>query len=568
MIDKQLTLLGQTVLKMVAQDSRLYHIPDAGVDVHDLSGTRIGWAALSDVTAGAVTDSGVYLGTSASGVYNVPLTAFDAGGDQTAALTQSLTTTTNPSLHSDAIAGMDGSGTALLITTDAGTDYLPSGPDVTTVYRYSAANGCGPCAIGGTQIAYETDGKSHVLATPLADWTDGDVSVYEPDAVTLYVTKLSDPTALTYEGRGVAWNGDYLAVTHNGSPYLSLYKRSGDALTRLTDPTTLPDFGQAVAWSGNYLAVAHNGSPYLSFYRLDGDVLTRLTDPAALAGRGLGCAWSGDYLAVSHYGSPYLSLYKRNGDTLIKLTDPTGLPGSGWGCSWNGDYLAVAHEYSPYLSLYKRNGDTLIKLTDPTGLPGSGWGCSWNGDYLAVAHDNSPYLSLYRLDGDTLTRLSDSTALSGRGYACAWVGDKYLLAAHDSSPYLSFYRLDALSETLTKEASPPPLAGGGRDVAIIGSYVAVAHNGSPYLSFYKAPPQQPLLGQTNALAFGDDLFIATTGGINIAGVSLSAITDIGTVKNVKCLSVTPGATAESGMLAYGTTDGQNGGQFGVIDLSA
>ena len=45
-------------------------------------------------------------------------------------------------------------------------------------------------------------------------------------------------------------SGTYLAVAHNSSPYITIYKRNGDTFTKLSDPATLPtDEGRGVAFS-------------------------------------------------------------------------------------------------------------------------------------------------------------------------------------------------------------------------------------------------------------------------------------------------------------------------------
>ena len=49
-------------------------------------------------------------------------------------------------------------------------------------------------------------------------------------------TKLANPATLpTGDGRGCAFDptGTYLAVAHENSPYITIYKRSGDTFTKL-----------------------------------------------------------------------------------------------------------------------------------------------------------------------------------------------------------------------------------------------------------------------------------------------------------------------------------------------
>ncbi len=140
--------------------------------------------------------------------------------------------------------------------------------------------------------------------------------------------------------------------------------------TKLADPSTLPaSHGRGCAFdpTGTYLAVACNSSPYITIYKRSGDTFTKLANPATLpASTGWGCAFdpTGTYLAVAHYGSPYITIYKRDGDTFTKLADPATLPAShGQGCAFDptGTYLAVAHVDSPYITIYDAFSRTVFK---------------------------------------------------------------------------------------------------------------------------------------------------------------------------------------------------------------
>jgi hypothetical protein len=79
------------------------------------------------------------------------------------------------------------------------------------------------------------------------------------------------------------------------------------------------------------MAVVHSGSPYLTIYKRSGDTFTKLANPAALpAGTGNGVAFSADgtYMAVAHLITPFVTIYKRSGDTFTKLANPAALPTS------------------------------------------------------------------------------------------------------------------------------------------------------------------------------------------------------------------------------------------------
>lgn len=90
--------------------------------------------------------------------------------------------------------------------------------------------------------------------------------------------------------------GTYLAVAHHLSPYITIYRRSGDTFAKLSNPSTLPTSrGRSVAFdpSGTYLAVAHFESPYITIYKRSGDVFTKLNDPSTLpTDTGYGVAFS------------------------------------------------------------------------------------------------------------------------------------------------------------------------------------------------------------------------------------------------------------------------------------
>jgi 6-phosphogluconolactonase (cycloisomerase 2 family) len=210
----------------------------------------------------------------------------------------------------------------------------------------------------------------------------------------------------------------YLAAAHASSPFITIYKRDGDTFTKLNNPNILPgnnfpsSTGYSTAFSpdGTYLAIAHNQTPFITIYKRSGDTFTKLSNPATLpptTGQGVAFSPDGTYLAVAHSGSPFITIYKRSGDTFTKLTNPATLPtgtGRGTAFSTDGTYLAVAHNTSPFITIYERSGDTFTKLTDPATLPtftggfsaAYGTAFSSSGTYLAVAHSDAPNITIYK----------------------------------------------------------------------------------------------------------------------------------------------------------------------------
>ena len=314
--------------------------------------------------------------------------------------------------------------------------------------------------------------------------------------------KLSNPATLPpFDGLDCSFshNDVYLAVSHGSSPYITIYKRSGDTFTKLADPATLPTgTGESCAFSYDdvYLAVGHSTTPFITIYKRSGDTFTKLANPSTLpANVGWGCAFSFDttYLAVAHPNSPYITIYKRSGDVFTKLTNPSSLPtGNAYYCafSYDGRFLAVAHTSSPYITIYKRSGDTFTKLANPSTLPAStAFGCtfSYDGRFLAVAHTGSPFITIYRIDGDTFTKIADPATLpSGPGAIHFSYDGRYLAVGDAVTPFVIVYKIDG--ETFIKLSDPSTLpAGNTKQVQFNydGRYLATTHFNSPYVTIYK-----------------------------------------------------------------------------------
>lgn len=228
----------------------------------------------------------------------------------------------------------------------------------------------------------------------------------------------------------ISADGIYLSVAHYYSPYITIYKRNGEAFTKLADPASLPPAGGEACYDcsmsadGVYLAVAHYGSPRISIYKRSGDTFTKLADPTGglPSDIGWGCALSPDatYLAVRHAGSPYLSLYKRTGDAFSRITDPTPAigayaEGSNGVCfSSDAAYLVVSKSTAPFFKIYKRAGDIFTGIADPTALPHARvYRCLFSPDdvHLVVSTYSvtPPYFIVYKRSGDTFTKLTNPT---------------------------------------------------------------------------------------------------------------------------------------------------------------
>lgn len=259
------------------------------------------------------------------------------------------------------------------------------------------------------------DGKTKKKVRKKDDTTSGKKHTKNPDPVVL-------PTGIAWD---ITWSADsvYLAVAHEVTPYVTIYKLASDVLTKLANPGTLPTgIGKGVAFSEDttYLTVTHTTTPFVTIYKRAADVFTKLTNPATLpTGNGNGVGWSSDgtYMTVAHEVTPFITIYKRAADVFTKLADPATLPtGIGNDAEFNPtyEYMTVTHEVSPYVTIYKRAADVFTKLADPDVLPaGIAHHSSWKNDntQLLVAHTTTPFITIYERNGDVFTKYKDPTTL-------------------------------------------------------------------------------------------------------------------------------------------------------------
>ena len=317
-------------------------------------------------------------------------------------------------------------------------------------------------------------------------------------------TKLTDPAILPASaGNGVKFSYDvtYMTVVHNTTPYVTIYKRSGDTFTKLGNPTVLPTgAGNGVSWSsdGTYMAVAHSVSPYITIYKRSGDTFTKLANPGTLpAGDAFGCSFSLDttYLSVAHNNSPYITIYKRSGDTFTKLGNPsTLLTANGRGTAFSSDntYLGIvgaANLPNNNIIVYKRSGDTFsVVYQAPSASDVQS--CAFSQDVLhfGVSIATTPFVGLLFRTGDVFTQLvAPNTFPTSSSQAIAFNQANTLMAtAVASTPYIVTYL--RASNGYFKKANPATLPTGlGRGIGFSFNnvYLAIAHDTSPYVTVYK-----------------------------------------------------------------------------------
>ena len=128
--------------------------------------------------------------------------------------------------------------------------------------------------------------------------------------------------------------------------------------TKLTDPTSLPaGNGQCVAITpnGEYVAIGHATTPFITIFQRKGTEFVKLANPATLpaaAVNGVSFSQNGEFPLCVHGTTPFATIYQRTAgsSTWTKLTNPAALPaGQGNGCaiSPNGEFFAIAHTTTP-----------------------------------------------------------------------------------------------------------------------------------------------------------------------------------------------------------------------------
>lgn len=344
-----------------------------------------------------------------------------------------------------------------------------------------------------------TSGKLTIGDKESVKLTYAGVGHYQGD-----LTKISNPGTLpSGNGHwGIGWSHDgvYIAVGSTASPYLLIYKRSGNTLTKLSNPLTLPTgnvYFCEFSHDDTYLAVGEYNSPYLLIYKRSGDTFTKLPNPSNLPpGRVYSGSWTHDdtYLAItfSNGSDPRFYVYKRSGDTFTKLTDPATFVTLGYDIVWSPDGLRLLHHTNGGVGVYSRSGDTIsydetlaiIQASseggvdwDPTGVyiafcrasgeSGPGIrrvvGDSWSstivlsnppgtstsvrfsddGRFVAAAGKASPYMVVWIREGDSFTKLSNPSNLpTGYGWGIAFSpNSEYVAVTHNASPYVTVYTL-------------------------------------------------------------------------------------------------------------------------------
>ncbi|MFS2159174.1 hypothetical protein ACCD10_17720 [Pseudomonas sp. Pseusp122] len=270
---------------------------------------------------------------------------------------------------------------------------------------------------GFTKASMAMDGTGTYLVIGGVDSSSGVARLEPYKIVSGVATKLATiiTTSTGYPYLSFSADGVYLAVAYGAtSPYLEVYKRSGDSFTKLTLPA-LTQGGNSCTFSddGVYLGITYNVSPYFAAYKRTGDTFTKLTTPVvgatALVGQ-MAVSADGVYWAISTgVSGPNLAVVKRTGDAFAVVTQVVGVNGafSAMSMSKDGSYLACIVPNNPVAFIYKRSGDAFVyqqQVNNVNGTNAMSVMFSPDGKYLYSGDSAGFYV--YRNVGETFGRLT------------------------------------------------------------------------------------------------------------------------------------------------------------------
>lgn len=336
--------------------------------------------------------------------------------------------------------------------------------------------------------------------------------VYEGDgwATAIPPTKLSLPTtppAFGIKGIDVSQDGKFVAMSVFATDVM-IYTRSGDTLTYITTLTT-PGPARRVRFSpdGNYLAVGHDTSPFISIYKYSGTTtFTKLANPASLPGGPIqGVDWSPDskLLALASTITPFIIAYSRSGDTFTKATDPTIIPSAGEARAIkftnSGDRVLLGGQISGagtgYVYMYSAFASQFAQAAALASLPDTV-------EEISIHNNDSYAVISYTGFTNNCTLLSvgpgSLSAITGSGGSAAFnntppyraaiysYGSKLLVGTRNVSPFIYIY--DVIGRIYRKRADPTSLPSGySTEFAWSPSNIHLYCGGgtSPYLEIYK-----------------------------------------------------------------------------------
>ena len=297
-----------------------------------------------------------------------------------------------------------------------------------------------------------------------------------------------------------------IALAHATSPRVSAYPWSsgGGFGAKFANPGTLPaGTGRGVSYSeaDDFVAVGHDGSPFISIYPWSGAGFgAKFANPGTLpAGNGddVDFTTADDAVVLAHATTPFVSAYPWSGAGFgAKFANPGTLPaGTGRGSTFTtaDDALAIGHTTTPFISAYPWSGAGFgAKFANPGTLPGTiGRGVDFTtaDDALAIARNSTPFVAVYPWSGAGFGVIfaNPGTLPTGAGNDVDFTAaDDALNVAHGTTPFTSSYPWSGAGFG-AKFANPgtlPAANSNGTEFTSSGDAVAVGVAATPWVAAY------------------------------------------------------------------------------------
>jgi hypothetical protein len=301
---------------------------------------------------------------------------------------------------------------------------------------------------------------------------------------------------------------EYLAAGQTATPWLLLFKKTGDTFTQLGNPASIPTTSvTGVAWSvdSQFLAATSGASPFIFFYQRSGHTFTKLANPASLPAAGTvpnEVVWSpsSEFVVIAADTTPFIHIYSRSNTTFTKVANPSVLPTVALDCVDYcpvDDLVVLGSSLSPKLYTYTKApaSNAFLNVTGnfsvtPAGAVNS---IKFNpkGDLLAIGHSSAPYISIYQRSGTTFTKLPDLANLpTATVVSVAWsYTGQNLIVSQGASEFI-MYSVSGTTFTKLPAISPSFTGGLGFSFSRNGKYVSYA-KGSSSIGVFKTSGSIP-----------------------------------------------------------------------------
>lgn len=295
--------------------------------------------------------------------------------------------------------------------------------------------------------------------------------------------------------------GNYLAVCHTASPYLTLLKRNEDQTYSRVSLPTMPTgacYGCDFSPDEKHFVVVSasaGAKPYVYMLDDDGKFVSVTVPDLSQITLGLrACSFAPDGGHVVFIGTqtafPYA--YKRSGQgtfTTVDLGRWTGY-GAGQACEFSpdGESVLFGRSSTPMIRCLRYDGSTFSAGSTLPSLPTNNAirkiVHSANGEYVAAAGDSTGGGRIYRSIGaayewvTNMATMTQSAAFSPDG--------RYLATLSTGANNLRIYRMHEgeFIDTGIVDASLPG-SNGGCCFSPDGKHLAVSYSLSPFLSIYR-----------------------------------------------------------------------------------